>query len=71
MSAVRTMSETPLLTSGLSTSELEVLAALDEHFMCASVIKIRAGYSSSVLVEGTWSDAGRRGTPRSWSTTTA
>lgn len=46
------MSETKTVTSGLSTSELEVLAALDEHFMCASVIKIRAGYSSSVLVEG-------------------
>lgn len=46
------MTEAKNLTSGLSTSELEVLAALDEHFMCASVIKIRAGYSSAVLVEG-------------------
>ncbi|KQT52026.1 hypothetical protein ASG52_25630 [Methylobacterium sp. Leaf456] len=46
------MSETKSPASELSTSELEVLAALDEHFMCASVIKIRAGYSSAVLVEG-------------------
>lgn len=48
------ISETSLLTSGLSKSEVKVLAALDEHFMCASVIKIRAGFSSAALVEGVY-----------------
>lgn len=46
------MSETTIFSSGLSATELEVLIALDELFMCASVNKIRAGYSSAVLVEG-------------------